>query len=70
MVERVEGFKPELQAHPFGEFDVLDQRHIPDLEARTQQRAGTGTAKVPHGGANAAVLKNSAAVFGPFGSPI
>ena len=31
VIERIEGFKTELQGDPFCESYVLDQRHIPDL---------------------------------------
>lgn len=48
VIERVEGLETELQAGVFGEFEVLDERHIPDLNAGTQDCAGTGTGEVTH----------------------
>ena len=38
MIERVERFEPQLYAYPFAKMEVLEERHVPQLESRPQQR--------------------------------
>src|SRR5688500_14205272 len=45
MVENVEGFSAELQAHTFSQAKVLQQREVEILEGWSNQNVATGVAK-------------------------
>ena len=46
MIERVKRFQPKLEAGPFAEFYVLEERCVPALEARSQDGSGRRVAEL------------------------
>jgi hypothetical protein len=46
VIEDFAEFRPELQPHPFSQFRVLQQSHLPIVGARTVEEAASGTGQL------------------------